>query len=107
MANSHRGGRFSGATRGPAIGHVSPEGFEGGPIALLLENDLILIDIEARKLEVVGVDCVELSSSEVQSVLDERKSLWVKPQAKYTKGVLGIYTKFAASPMKGGYICLD
>lgn len=97
-------GRFSGATRGPAIGHVSPEASEGGPIALLEENDLILIDVEKRKLEIVGVNGKNLSEDEVEKILSERKSRWEKPVPKYTKGVLGIYTKLAVSPMKGGYI---
>ena len=48
-------GRFSGASKGPAIGHVSPEAAAGGPIALLETDDLILLDIEERKLEIVGV----------------------------------------------------
>ncbi|MBD4651999.1 dihydroxy-acid dehydratase, partial [Xanthomonas citri pv. citri] len=48
-------GRFSGASKGPAIGHVSPEAAQGGPIALVEEGDLISIDVEARKLEIVGV----------------------------------------------------
>lgn len=97
-------GRFSGATRGPAIGHVSPEASEGGPIALLEENDLILIDIEERKLEIVGVSAQNLSKDEIEKILCERKTKWEKPAPKYTKGVLGVYTKLAVSPMKGGYI---
>ncbi|MGL5579151.1 MAG: dihydroxy-acid dehydratase [Fusobacteriaceae bacterium] len=97
-------GRFSGATRGPAIGHVSPEASEGGPIALLEENDLILIDIEERKLEIVGIDGQNLSEDKIKKILCERKAKWEKPAPKYTKGVLGVYTKLAVSPMKGGYI---
>lgn len=49
-------GRFSGASKGPAIGHVSPEAAVGGPIALVEENDLIEIDIEKRILQLVGVN---------------------------------------------------
>lgn len=97
-------GRFSGATRGPAIGHVSPEASEGGPIALLEENDLILIDVEERKLEIVGIKGKNLSEDEIEKILCERKAKWEKPAPKYTKGVLGVYTKLAVSPMKGGYI---
>jgi len=97
-------GRFSGATRGPAIGHVSPEASEGGPIALLEENDLILIDVEERKLEIVGIKGENLSEDEIEKILCERKAKWEKPAPKYTKGVLGVYTKLAVSPMKGGYI---
>lgn len=97
-------GRFSGATRGPAIGHVSPEASEGGPIALLEENDLILIDVEERKLEIVGVNNQKLPENEIEKILCERKTKWKKPAPKYTKGVLGVYTRLAVSPMKGGYI---
>lgn len=52
-------GRFSGATRGPAIGHVSPEASEGGPIALVENGDLIHIDIPARTLSVTGINGIE------------------------------------------------
>ncbi|MGL5580886.1 MAG: dihydroxy-acid dehydratase [Cetobacterium sp.] len=99
-------GRFSGATRGPAIGHVSPEGSEGGPIALLEKNDLILIDVENRRLDIIGIDGKELDSLEIEAILVKRKENWIKPAPKYTKGALGIYTKLAVSPMKGGYIKL-
>jgi dihydroxy-acid dehydratase len=97
-------GRFSGATRGPAIGHVSPEAVEGGVIALIEENDLIKIDIINRKLELVGVNGEIKSCEEIDKILDIRKSLWVKPVPKYKKGVLGIYTRTAVSPMKGAYM---
>jgi Dihydroxyacid dehydratase/phosphogluconate dehydratase len=97
-------GRFSGATRGPAIGHVSPEASEGGPIALVEEEDLIKIDIPARKLDIIGVNGKEKSVEEIEEILKDRKEKWVKPQPKYTKGILGIYTRRAASPMKGGYM---
>lgn len=97
-------GRFSGATRGPAIGHVSPEACEGGPIALVEDGDLIKIDIYERSLNIIGVNGVEKSLVEIEEILKERKTRWVKPEPKYTKGALGIYTKLAVSPMKGGYM---
>ncbi|GIM29399.1 dihydroxy-acid dehydratase [Clostridium polyendosporum] len=97
-------GRFSGATRGPAIGHVSPEACEGGPIALVEDGDLIKVDIYARTLDIIGVNGVEKSQEEIEEILKERKTRWVKPAPKYTKGALGIYTKLAVSPMKGGYM---
>jgi dihydroxy-acid dehydratase len=67
-------GRFSGGTAGAAIGHVSPEAAEGGPIGLLEEGDIIEIDIPRRKLN------VQVSEEE----LAQRKSKWVKPQPKAT-----------------------
>lgn len=97
-------GRFSGATRGPAIGHISPEASEGGPIALVEDGDLIKIDIPARRLDIIGVNGEEKGLEEIEEILKARKEKWVKPQPRYTKGVLSIYTKHASSPMKGGYM---
>jgi dihydroxy-acid dehydratase len=97
-------GRFSGATRGPAIGHVSPEAYEGGPIALVEDGDLIKIDVEERILAIIGVKGEEKTEKEMEEILKERKKAWVKPKPKYTKGALGAYVKLAVSPMKGGYM---
>ena len=97
-------GRFSGASKGPVIGHVSPEAAQGGPIALVEENDLIALDIENRRLEIVGVKGERLSSEKVAAILDERKSKWVQPKNRFAHGVMKLYTEHAASPMKGGYI---
>lgn len=97
-------GRFSGASKGPAIGHVSPEAAEGGPIALLEEDDLIRIDIPERILEITGVNGQELPKEEVERILSERKALWQPKEPKYKKGVLKIYSEHAVSPMKGGYM---
>lgn len=97
-------GRFSGASKGPAIGHVSPEAAEGGPIALIEEGDLIHIDIHARLLEVVGIKGVEMSPDEVNKVLAERKAAWQPKEPKYKKGVLKLFSEKAVSPMKGGDI---
>ena len=98
-------GRFSGASKGPAIGHVSPEAAEGGPIALIEEGDLIHIDIPARILEVVGIKGIEMSPEEVNKVLAERKVTWQPKEPKYKSGVLKLFSEKAVSPMKGGYIC--
>ncbi|MCD2348185.1 dihydroxy-acid dehydratase [Clostridium guangxiense] len=97
-------GRFSGATRGPAIGHVSPEASEGGPIAFVEEGDLIKIDIPARRIDVIGAAGVEKTEKEIEDIFNERKKNWVKPLPRYTKGILGLYTRCATSPMKGGYM---
>lgn len=97
-------GRFSGASKGPAIGHVSPEAADGGPIALLEENDLIKIDIPGRVLEIVGINGKELPKEEVDAILLDRKKNWKPKEAKYKKGVLHIYSQHAVSPMQGGYM---
>lgn len=97
-------GRFSGASKGPAIGHVSPEAAEGGPIALVEEDDLIKIDIENRVLEIIGVKGKELSKEEVEDILLRRKKEWKPKEEKYKSGVLKLFSEHAVSPMKGGYM---
>ena len=97
-------GRFSGASKGPAIGHISPEAAVGGPIALVHENDLIEIDIENRKLQVIGIDGKECSLDEVEKVFEERRKNWVPKDEKYKSGILSIYSKNAVDPMLGGYM---
>ncbi len=86
-------GRFSGATKGPAIGHVSPEAYAGGPIALVHEGDIISIDIDA------GTLTLEVSDEE----LARRREAWVKPEPKYKVGVLARYAKLVSSADKGAY----
>jgi dihydroxy-acid dehydratase len=97
-------GRFSGATRGPCIGHVSPEASRGGPIALIEDGDLISIDIPNRKLSVIGCDGQPMSENQINAHLADRKKKWEPPDLQYTKGVLKRYTGRAASAMKGAYL---
>ncbi|MDO5519878.1 MAG: dihydroxy-acid dehydratase [bacterium] len=97
-------GRFSGASKGPAIGHISPEAASGGPIALLEDGDLIRIDIPERILEIVGIHGEELPKEEIDRILAERKEQWKPKEEKYKSGCLNIYSKHAVSPMKGGYM---
>lgn len=97
-------GRFSGATRGPAIGHVSPEAAVGGPIALVEENDLIEIDIENRILRLIGVNGTRVNLDEIDKILDNRKKHWKSKENKYKSGILKIFSERAVSPMKGGYM---
>ena len=87
-------GRFSGATKGPAIGHVSPEAAAGGPIALVEDGDIITIDIDAGTL-VLEVDDAELA---------RRRAAWQPPAPKYTEGVLSRYAKLVTSADKGAYL---
>ncbi|NLI74517.1 MAG: dihydroxy-acid dehydratase [Euryarchaeota archaeon] len=86
-------GRFSGATRGPCIGHISPEASAGGPIAAVREGDEIIIDIPARRLE------VSLSEDEIKHRLTE-----VKPVEKEVTGMLAKYRKLVSSASSGA-IC--
>ena len=97
-------GRFSGASKGPAIGHVSPEAAEGGPIALVEEEDLIQIDIPGRVLRICGIHGQEATEEEIAQELARRKENWKPREPKYKTGALGLFTKAAASPMKGGYM---
>ncbi|MFT3982882.1 MAG: dihydroxy-acid dehydratase [Lachnospiraceae bacterium] len=97
-------GRFSGASTGPVIGHCSPEAAEGGPIALVEENDLILIDVENRKLDIVGVNGVHKTSEEIAVILTKRQKKWKARPPRYEAGVLKIFADHAVSPIKGGYM---
>ncbi|WP_204988410.1 dihydroxy-acid dehydratase [Sporohalobacter salinus] len=96
-------GRYSGATRGPAIGHVSPEAAEGGPIALVEDGDLIEINIPERKLQIIEVQGNK-KGQEISEVLANRRKEWSKPALGAQKGVLAQYSKLATSPMQGGYM---
>ena len=84
-------GRFSGGTRGLMAGHVAPEAYVGGPIALLQDKDIISIDA------IKGIITVELSDSE----LKQRKSKWQPPKPNYTSGVLAKYAKLVGSAHEG------
>lgn len=97
-------GRFSGASKGPAIGHVSPEAAEGGPIALIEEGDLIEVNIPNRVLRIVGVAGEKKTEEEMEAILAERKSKWRPRKNKYQHGVLKVFSERAVSPMKGGYM---
>jgi dihydroxy-acid dehydratase len=97
-------GRFSGATRGPCIGHVSPEAARGGPIALVEDGDLILIDIPNRNLSVVGCGGKKMDEREVQAILAERRKRWQPPLRQHPQGILRRYSTRAASAMDGAYL---
>ena len=97
-------GRFSGASTGPVIGHCSPEAVDGGPIALVEEDDLIEIDVMERKLNIVGVNGERKSMEEIDEILKERRAKWTPRKPKYEKGVLRLFSQHAASPMKGAYL---
>ncbi|MDR1060080.1 MAG: dihydroxy-acid dehydratase, partial [Clostridiales bacterium] len=97
-------GRFSGASRGPAIGHVSPEAASGGPIALVEEGDLIELDIPNRVLRICGIRGEPASEGAVLAELDRRRARWTPRPPKYASGALRLFTERAASPMQGGYM---
>lgn len=87
-------GRFSGATRGAAIGHISPEAMEGGPIAVIQEGDIISIDIPNGRLD------IEIDGN----MLEDRIDNWIPPQPKIKKGYLARYAKMVSSADKGAVL---
>jgi len=97
-------GRFSGATRGPCIGHVSPEAVRGGSIALIEDGDMIEINIPGRRLSMVGQKGKKMKRSEVAALLARRRKKWKAPSRDHSSGILRRYTMHAASAMKGAYL---
>lgn len=87
-------GRFSGASRGACIGHISPEAMEGGPIALIQDGDVISIDIPNRKLE------LEVSDEELAA----RKAAWTQPEPKVKTGYLSRYARLVTSANTGAVL---
>ena len=87
-------GRFSGGTRGPCIGHISPEAAVGGPIGLVKNGDTILVDIPSRRVDLL-VDETELA---------RRLDAWVMPEIKVKVGVLDRYRRSVTSASKGGVL---
>jgi dihydroxy-acid dehydratase len=81
-------GRFSGGSHGFVVGHITPEAFEGGPIGLLEEGDKITINAEKNEIF-------------TDADLDARRSEWVQPQPRYTRGVLAKYAKLVTSASEG------
>jgi dihydroxy-acid dehydratase len=87
-------GRFSGATHGLMVGHVSPEAACGGPIALVAEGDEITLDLRARTLD-------------VEAPLEERRKKWCPPPARYTTGVMAKYARLVSSASQGAVTCAE
>jgi len=97
-------GRFSGATAGPVIGHVSPEAFSGGPVALVENEDLIEISLRRRYINIVGVEGRMKEPGGVRDILEQGRTAWQQPAAKHAAGALGLYCRLAASAMEGAYM---
>jgi dihydroxy-acid dehydratase len=87
-------GRFSGGTTGLCVGHVAPEAVDGGPIAFVRDGDRVVLDVQAKTLDLV-VDPAEL---------DARQEGWQPPAPTYTRGVLAKYAKLVGSAAEGA-IC--
>ncbi|MFZ5758715.1 MAG: dihydroxy-acid dehydratase [Thermodesulfobacteriota bacterium] len=87
-------GRFSGGTQGACVGHVSPEAAEGGPIALLQEGDIVVVDITGKRL------ACEVDDEELQ----RRRAAWQPPSPKITTGYVGRYARMVGSGSSGAIL---
>jgi dihydroxy-acid dehydratase len=90
-------GRFSGATHGLMVGHVAPEAARGGPIAALADGDMVVIDIEGRRLD------VELTDEEIR----KRLANWRAPAPRYKTGVFAKYAALVSSASEGAVTIAD
>ncbi|MGA2962853.1 MAG: dihydroxy-acid dehydratase [Candidatus Korobacteraceae bacterium] len=90
-------GRFSGTNNGCFVGHISPEAAEGGPLAIVADGDTITIDIPGKTLQ------LQVSEEEIAT----RLKTWKRPEPKFTKGYLGLYTKLASSAASGAILRME
>jgi dihydroxy-acid dehydratase len=94
-------GRYSGAMKGPCIGHVTPEAIDGGPIALVEEDDLIQINIPERRFGIVGIGKELMEPRAVEQTLAERRARWAPPPFRHTRGILSLYSRVATGSSQG------
>jgi dihydroxy-acid dehydratase len=94
-------GRYSGAMSGPCIGHVAPEAMDGGPIALVEENDLIELNVHERSLAIVGIDGQPRAEDEVTEILAERRERWSPRPPRHTQGILSLYERISSDASHG------
>ncbi|HYK28284.1 MAG TPA: dihydroxy-acid dehydratase [Streptosporangiaceae bacterium] len=97
-------GRYSGAMRGPCIGHVAPEAIDGGPIALVEEDDLIEINIPERRLAVVGTGGERKPPDVIEKTLAARRDIWKPPRPRHDTGILSLYARVARGAAEGASI---
>jgi dihydroxy-acid dehydratase len=94
-------GRYSGAMQGPCVGHVTPEALDGGPIALVEENDLIELNVPERRLAVVGIDGRPRAEEEVTEILAQRRARWSPRPRRHTRGILALYEQISSTASHG------
>jgi dihydroxy-acid dehydratase len=94
-------GRYSRAMQGPCIGHVAPEALDGGPIALVEENDLIELQVPERRLAIVGTDGQPRPEDEMTQILAERRARWSPRPSRHSRGILSLYEQVATSAAHG------
>ncbi|HYK67374.1 MAG TPA: dihydroxy-acid dehydratase [Streptosporangiaceae bacterium] len=97
-------GRYSGAMRGPCIGHVAPEAIDGGPIALVADGDLIEIDVPRRRLDIVGIAGERREPDRIDEELAERRRILRPPRPRYESGILSLYSRVARVASEGASI---
>jgi dihydroxy-acid dehydratase len=97
-------GRYSGAMRGPCIGHVAPEAIEGGPIALVAEGDLIEINIPERRLAIVGTGGEQRAPEDIEAILADRRAIWKPMRPRHDSGILSLYSRVARDASQGASI---
>ena len=95
-------GRFSGATRGPMLGHISPEYAEGGPIAAVQEGDKIRLDCPNQQVNIVALNNGHADPEGIKQAIAERLKAWVPIETPRNAGLLSLYQRNATSVLTGG-----
>ena len=94
-------GRYSGAMKGPCVGHVTPEAIDGGPLALVEEDDLIELNIPERRVAIVGIAKKPAEPEVIDRALARRRAYWTPPPYRHTRGILSLYSRVAGGPSDG------
>jgi dihydroxy-acid dehydratase len=94
-------GRYSGAMQGPCVGHVTPEALDGGPIALVEENDLIELNVPERRLAIVGIEGQPRPQDEVTEILAQRRERWSPRPPRHSRGILSLYERISSDASHG------
>ena len=97
-------GHYSGAMKGPCIGHVAPEAMDGGLIGLVADGDLIEINTPERRLAIVGVNGDHRSAEDIEAILAQRRSVWKPPRPRHDTGILSLYSRVARGASEGAFL---
>jgi len=97
-------GRYSGAMKGPCVGHVTPEALDQGPIALVEDGDLVEINIPERRIGIVGIGKKPVEPEAVARTLEERRRLWTPPPLRHNRGILSLYSRVASGSSHGALL---
>jgi len=97
-------GRYSGAMKGPCVGHVTPEAIDNGPLALVENDDLIEINIPERRVGIVGIGKKLTEPEEVERTLGDRRLRWTPPPVRHNRGILALYSRVASGSSQGALL---